>query len=544
MTRFGRLGKLKTLSFLPLLLLAGCAGVSQTQGEGVELPADLELIEQPEPLSLADDTALMAVLTAEIALARGQSSIAIEQYGLAAERSSEAVVARRAVEIALREGDNDAAMQGTRRWLLLAPDSLDARQLLGVLTIREGDVEDAYQILSQNLPTDRAERDALMGRLGSLLSQSDMPAEVLPLMQRLVAAQPQSAAGQLALARLALSRDALNVAREAVDRALGLRPDWVTARLVRVDVLVAQGQDALALSAYRSLIADGVSSPELLTNAAMLAMEAGALRDAGQLLRALKTMPGQADRAALWLGQLAEQAGVWTESLRQYEQVRGDLQGQAQLRSAWVLGQLDRFEEAREKLAMIRLSHPSLASTAWRMEGEMWQTRKAYGAALQVYNSALLAHPDDLDLRYSRALVLVMLDAIDPAIEALEAILAVDPDSPHALNALGYTLVDQTDRIDEGAAMIERAYQRVPDDPAVIDSMGWAAFRQGNDEQALAYLERAHALAPEDPEIAAHLGEVLWVIGQEQQARQIWANAKDLEPDHPVLLDTLQRLDP
>ena len=174
----------------------------------------------------------------------------------------------------------------------------------------------------------------------------------------------------------------------------------------------------------------------------------------------------------------------------------------------------------------------------------MWRTREAYGAALQVYNAALLAHPDDLDLRYSRALVLVMLDAIDPAIEALEEILAVDPDSPHALNALGYTLVDQTDRIDEGAAMIERAYQMVPDDPAVIDSMGWAAFRQGNYEQALAYLERAHALAPEDPEIAAHLGEVLWVMGQEQQARQIWANAKDLEPEHPVLLDTLQRLDP
>lgn len=544
MTRFGRRGKQKIRVFLLILLLTGCAGVSPPQGDGVSLPTHLELVEQPESIKLADDTVLMAVLTAEMALSRGQAGIAIEQYGLAAERSTEAIVARRAVEIALREGDSEAAMRGTQRWLLLAPDSLDARQLLGVLTIREGDVESAYQILSQNLPTDRAEREALMGRLGGLLAQSDMPPAVLPLMQRLVAAQPQSAAAQLALARLALSRDALGIAREAVDEALGLRPDWVTARLVRVDILVAQGQDALALSAYRSLIADGVSSPEIMTNAAMLAMESGDLRYAGQLLRALKAMPGQADRAALWLGQLAEQGGVWTESLRQYEQVSGDLQGQAQLRAAWVLGQLDRFDKAREKLAMIRSAYPSLAATAWRMEGEMWRMRDDYGAALQVYNHALLEHPDDLDLRYSRALVLVMLDAIKPAIEALEEILAVDPDSPHALNALGYTLVDQTDRIEEGAAMIERAYQMVPDDPAVIDSMGWAAFRQGNNERALEYLERAHALAPEDAEIAAHLGEVLWVLGREQQARQIWANAKHLEPDHPVLLDTLQRLDP
>lgn len=535
---------MRWLGFSLLLLLAGCAGISQSDREGMGLPADLELIDAPESAIAVDDTALMAVLTAEMALARGQVDTAVTEYVAAAERSADASVARRAVEVALREGNNEAAMRATERWLTLAPESLDARQLLGVLFIRQGDVDSAYRTLSESLPSATAERDALMGRLGGLLMQADMPAEALTLMARLAAEQPNSAAAQLALARLALSREDLPTARDAVERALAIRPDWVTARLVRIDVLLAQEQGALALSAYRQLIADGVNSPEVIANAAMLAMQAGDLRYAGLLLRELKTQPGQADQAAFWLGQLAEQGAVWSEALRQYRSVGGALQGEAQLRMAWVMSQLDQLEQAREVLATLRLKDSALAPRAWQIEGEILRRRDEPGAALQVFNEALLAHPDNLGLRYSRALVLVTLGAIDPAIEALEEILALDPDNADALNALGYTLVDQTDRIDEGAAMIRRAYQMVPDDPAVIDSMGWAAFRQGEPERALEYLERAYALANGDPEIGAHLGEVLWMLGQREAARAIWADASAIDPSHPVLVETIRRLDP
>ncbi|MBS3785203.1 MAG: tetratricopeptide repeat protein [Gammaproteobacteria bacterium] len=501
-------------------------------------------MESAELDPIPDDAVLTRILLAEMALARGQADMGIEAYGAAAEQSHDAQIARRAVEVALREDDYAAGMAATKRWLSLAPDSIDARQLLGVLNIRQGNLEAAYAALSENLPAEPSERDALIGRLGSLLMQPDMPEEALTLMQRLAAEQPDSAAAQLALARLALSREALSVARDAVEQALVLRPDWVTARLLRVDVLLMQEQSALALAAYRGLMEDDVSSSEIMTNAAMLAMQAGDLRYAGQLLRELKEQPGQADQANFWLGQLAEQGAVWTEALRYYRNVRGSLQGEARLRVAWVLARLERFDEAYEELSAVRSAHSELAANAWRSEGEMLRMQDKPGAALQVFNAGLLAHPDDLNLRYSRALVLVMLAAIEPAIEALEEILAVDPNNSAALNALGYTLVDQTDRIDEGAAMIQRAYEAAPEDPAIIDSMGWAAFRQGEFERALSYLEKAHALASDDPEISAHLGEVLWVLGHRAKAREIWASVLSAHPDHPVLRETIQRLDP
>lgn len=89
-----------------------------------------------------------------------------------------------------------------------------------------------------------------------------------------------------------------------------------------------------------------------------------------------------------------------------------------------------------------------------------------------------------------------------------------------ALNALGYTLADRTDRYQEALGYIEQALALLPDDAAVLDSMGWVQFRLGDFTKALEFLRRAYQLNP-DPEIAAHLSEVLWAAGQRDEAKNL-----------------------
>jgi len=115
----------------------------------------------------------------------------------------------------------------------------------------------------------------------------------------------------------------------------------------------------------------------------------------------------------------------------------------------------------------------------------------------------------------------------------LQQILKKDPNHGDALNALGYTLADQTDRYPEALGYIERALAQKPDSPAFLDSMGWIQYRLGNRDQALTYLRRAYDLL-KDGEIAAHLGEVLWVNGQRDEALQVWDGilAKDPKSEH------------
>jgi len=122
-------------------------------------------------------------------------------------------------------------------------------------------------------------------------------------------------------------------------------------------------------------------------------------------------------------------------------------------------------------------------------------------------------------------------------------ILRNDPDNVRTLNALGYSLADKTDRYEEALGYISKALKQAPDDPAIIDSMGWVQFRLGNLDKARSYLEQAWNLT-KDSEIGAHLGEVLWDQGEHAAARSIWDEAKAGDPENPALLDVLKRINP
>jgi tetratricopeptide (TPR) repeat protein len=132
---------------------------------------------------------------------------------------------------------------------------------------------------------------------------------------------------------------------------------------------------------------------------------------------------------------------------------------------------------------------------------------------------------------------------LDVLEEDLRAILEREPENAQALNALGYTLADHTDRYEEAHELIERALALNPDDFYILDSMGWVLYRLGRLGEAIEYLKRAREIK-DDPEVAAHLGEVLWVMGDKDAARDIWDSALKDTPDDQRLLDVIERLMP
>ena len=122
----------------------------------------------------------------------------------------------------------------------------------------------------------------------------------------------------------------------------------------------------------------------------------------------------------------------------------------------------------------------------------------------------------------------------------LRKILVIEPDSVAALNALGYTLADRTDRYQEALELINRARAADPDNAAIIDSYGWVLYRLGRPEDALGELRRAFALQ-KDAEIGAHLGEVLWVLGKREEARKYFEQAREIDPDNRALQRALEK---
>ena len=210
------------------------------------------------------------------------------------------------------------------------------------------------------------------------------------------------------------------------------------------------------------------------------------------------------------------------------------------MRIARILARSGEVSRAREIIQQLRTQIGKESIQLDLMEGEILSGIKHYQAAIDVFTRALEEHPDNPELLYARALVAVDIDRIDILERDLKSILERDPDHTEALNALGYTLADRTDRYQEAVGYIERALRLKPNNAAVLDSMGWVQYRLGNNRDALRYLWRAMELMP-DSEIAAHLGEVLWQQGERKLARKVWDEALRKEPDSDYLLRVLER---
>ncbi len=158
-----------------------------------------------------------------------------------------------------------------------------------------------------------------------------------------------------------------------------------------------------------------------------------------------------------------------------------------------------------------------------------------------VLQAALADHPEDPDVLYELAMLAEKMNDLAEMERLLRQLMATKPEDPQAYNALGYSLADRGLRLPEARQLIEKALALTPNDPFIVDSLAWVAFRMGQNDEALRLLRSAYSQKP-DAEIAAHLGEVLWVSGQADEARKIWREGRDINPDNETLKTTLQRL--
>lgn len=175
--------------------------------------------------------------------------------------------------------------------------------------------------------------------------------------------------------------------------------------------------------------------------------------------------------------------------------------------------------------------------------GGLHEERDRIDLSYDLSSRALIALPESNSLRYRKALLADSLGQWQTTEHELTVLLKKDPDNPHYLNALGYTLLTRTPRLDEAMAYIESAYEKSDDDPAIIDSLGWGFFMKGELERSSYYLKKAWSILP-DADIAAHYGESLWKQRHYKEAIAIWEAALATSPTAPLLINTIRRLSP
>jgi tetratricopeptide (TPR) repeat protein len=200
------------------------------------------------------------------------------------------------------------------------------------------------------------------------------------------------------------------------------------------------------------------------------------------------------------------------------------------------------YKEAKQQFSWLAEHYPAYKTDALIQQARIAIIQNKLPEGFTILTHALMAEPANLNLLYARGLLAERLGRIDILEEDFKKVLTMNPEQIDVLNILGYTLADKTTRFEEALEYIERALELAPDDPMVLDSMGWIQYRLKNYDEALAYLEQAFNLNA-DAEIAAHYGEVLWVTGKETAARQVWYQALKQSPNHKLLLDVIRHFE-
>lgn len=578
-------GRLRCTALVAVLgvLLVSCAVSGNHNSEPVvanDKPvASTTVNGESEDLPVQDltDDMMYDILLAEIAGQRGELEASVTHYLRAATEANDPRVAERAVQIASFAKQYDLALRAARRWVALDPDNVDARKTLTVLALETDDMEEVITQVDYLLShTDSPEEGYHMAT--AILARDTDTKAALAAMQELVSRHPESPYAWMALSRIAVVAEELEQALEAVDKALQLENNLPAAVILKAQILVrlerneeatrllaqavskhpedtklhfAYGRmllDAEDLEGARVQFAEVVrlepENADGLYSLALLELETKRFRAGEKHLKQLIELDERVENAYYYLGYAALEQGKDDEALTWYGKVEsGDYWSQAQLRIAEILVRQGDIKTMQNKLRVLRQKNPEQAVAFYLLEGQVLSDAGHHSAAAEVYDTALAASPDNEDLLYARALAFEKLGRLEAAEADMRRILAGDPDNVRTLNALGYTLADRTDRYQEALDYITQAYAKKPDDPAIIDSMGWVQYRLGNLEEARRYLQQAWDMT-KDSEIGAHLGEVLWMQGDRDAARAIWKISRENTPDNPVLLETVKRLDP
>ena len=531
------------------------------------------------------------LLIGDIALQRGEPAVAARAYYEAARETRDPALARRATEIGVAARQRGVALDAAKLWSELDPAAERPKQVIAASGAAAGakdsdvDGELKNQIeraLAKAGTTGPALGEAFL-QLNALLAQEPDKKATFKLVTQLAEPYPNVPEANFAVALAAYNAGLKDIgmlaaATRAVDRALALKPGWERAVLLKSELLgkdspaaaidylaaavkadpaakalwgalaqfyVEQKRFAEARTIFQRLWDEDNTAREYQFGVAALSVQMKDWVTAETTLQDLKRANyGENGVVEYYLAQVAEDSGKYELAIERYRTLPdGERAWLGQLRVAVMLAKLNRMDDARKHLASLPAVTVEQKVQVRQTEAQLLRDAKDNAGALQLLTRALADHPDEPDLLYDAAMVAEKLDQIDVAEARLKRLIEISPENAQALNALGYTLVDRTPRTEEGYALIEKAHKLSPDDPFIMDSMGWALFRMGKLDDAESYLRRALA-ERSDAEIAAHLGEVLWAKGDRKTAQEIWQSQLKSTPDNQLLLDTVRRLAP
>jgi tetratricopeptide (TPR) repeat protein len=480
----------------------------------------------------------------------------------------------------LAQGDGDAAEATLRKLAAAVPESPQVTHQLLQLLLQRNKRGDAADLLRQQLASDPSDLQTRL-TLADLLSETGDHAGAVAVLRAASADQAMTSDVRRRLAFELYRSGDTAAAAQLVDQLLKTSSDS-RLRLFRALLLDEQGKSEQAIHELEALYKESPDDAEVGLSLARMLSRGERREDARTVLEALlpklagdDAHKGAADRARLELAQLDAEDGRWSDALAQLDSLSGssdELRAPATLMRVQALVATGKQEEAlallvpssgltaealaarraelllgmgRESDAAAELQKVGGGAEGKARTAEVYQRAGQHARAIPLLEDLLAADPAANDVRFRLGAAYERAGQRDKAVATFRELLKRTPDSPMALNYLGYMWAEKGENLDEALKMVSRALELDPGNAAYLDSLGWVYFQKGQFPQAVEQLSKAARLLPGDGTVQEHLGDALRAAGKVGEARAAYERAlavgKDNQPAVRKKLDEIER---
>jgi tetratricopeptide (TPR) repeat protein len=476
------------------------------------------------------------------------------------------------VQLRYRAGDHEGALRTARRLVQERPGDVAATRTLAQLLLRSGEPGQAALALVDYVLTHPNED--LLGWAEQLANSQQAWGAIVDFLDASRPFPKDDPSIHHFYGTALLRRERWGDAVEALERSLSSAGDDLR---IRKDLALAYRGAGRMADAAELFAALAQESPEYPFLQQLLAETLADQRDVDGALRAyesaLRGLSGRKEVAAshrdavrhrIALLHLGRDEFVAARSvLDVLEQSDDPLALEIRARLAIALGQ---WEEARKYAR--KIGDADRQGVAALLTGQAWVGERKWSKAAgklnkviellgpysrprvaEIYRGAgkideglaVLAEwveqdPGLADAHFHLGVYLYEQERFDDADRELREAFRLDPGHARALNFLGYSLAENSVRLDEALEMIERALEVDEWNGAYLDSLGWVYYQLGRYESAREPLERAARELPRDPTVLEHLGDVYLTLGERNRALSAWNRALDAGPENPGLL--------
>ncbi len=505
------------------------------------------------------------LLTAELALSRGQGLYAAQLYRQAALQSHAFNVLDRALFIALEQQQFDMAIEIARYWVDQYPEHVPALFYLAHLSLRLHDYPLAAKTLDRILsydpdaaldrilegiyPESATDRNALLAALqqldsrnnpsllvmsAGLLSDNNQLAEALENVNTALQKRPQVTAFITLKANILIKQQQYQAAQQFLQQQIRAQPQNKSLGIFYVRYLLGQRLQREALTQLDKMTQQWPQDGEIILLAALVSIDQQRPLDAEKYLLQLLTQETYIDQAYYYLGINAERlnrpevAEVYFKKVQQDDLYRQSQQKLALLRVAY-----GRRQEALAALTQERVDHPDQASFLYLLQVQLLNENQQRDRARQLLDEAIQSLPNQAELIYTRVLMLAPED-LAQAERDLTTLLNLEPDNPTYLNAYAYALANQNRNLDKAQRLAVRADQLAPNQSAILDTLGLIALQQHRADDAINLLNRAYQIDFK-LNIGLRLAQALQANLREQDYQNLLQELRQRYPNEPRL---------